>query len=77
MMRTAPAPQGPWSREIHAFTAMSPSGGGTVYDAQAHPEFDVDGGRVMYVTYSRTTGSFTSEVRVVSIEVTPAPAQSE
>jgi hypothetical protein len=77
MMRTSPAPQGPWSREIRAFTAMPPSGGGTVYDAQAHPEYDVDGGRVMYVTYSRTTGSFTSEIRVVSIEVTPSSTPSE
>jgi hypothetical protein len=46
-------------------------------DAQAHPEYDAGGGRVMYVTYSRATGSFTSEIRVVSIDVTPSPAQSE
>jgi len=78
MMRTAPAPEGPWSREIQAFAAMPPTGGGTVYDAQAHPEYDVDGGRTMYVTYSRATGPFASEVRLVSIDLqAPAAANTD
>ena len=39
------------------------------YDALAHPEFQQEDGRVQYVTYSRATGFFLSEVRVVRVEV--------
>ncbi len=74
MVRTSPAPEGPWSGELQVFTAMSPAGGGNVYDAQAHPEYNVDGGRVMYVSYSRGTGTFSSEVRLVSVELRPSGA---
>jgi len=70
MMRTAPNPEGPWSGEITAFVAMQPAAGGSnVHDAMAHPEYNVDGGRVMFVSYSRSTGAFSSEVRLVSLEV--------
>ena len=69
LMRTAPNPEGPWSREVLAFVAMQPAGGGNVYDALAHSEYDVNGGETIFVTYSRTTGEFTSEVRLVEIEL--------
>jgi hypothetical protein len=52
---------------MECVTAMAPVGGGWVYDAQAHPEFNVGGGKTMYVTYSRATGAFASEVRLVAI----------
>ena len=69
VIRTAPAPEGPWSNELLAFTAMRPSQGNT-YDAHAHAEYDEDGGRLMYVTYSRGLPQpFTSEIRLVSIEL--------
>ncbi len=71
MMRTAPAPEGPWSGEIGAFTAMAPVQG-NVYDAHAHSEYDANGGQRIYVTYSRATGNFTSEVRLVSIQLSTA-----
>jgi len=68
MMRTSPKPEGPWSREITAFVAMQPTSG-NVYDAHAHPEYDANGGQTIFVTYSRATGAFTSEVRLVSVEL--------
>jgi hypothetical protein len=68
MIRTSPNPEGPWSGEIKAFTTMQPApGGSNVHDAQAHPEYNEDGGRIMFVTYSRPTGAFSSEVRLVSL----------
>jgi uncharacterized protein DUF4185 len=52
MMRTAPNPQGPWSREVMAFSALKPAPGQSpVDDAQAHPEYNVNGGQTMFVTY--------------------------
>jgi Domain of unknown function (DUF4185) len=68
IMRTSPNPQGPWSDETTAFSAMQPSQGNT-YDAHAHPEYDANGGQTIFVTYSRSTGAFTSEVRLVSIQL--------
>jgi hypothetical protein len=68
LMRTAPHPEGPWSRQVTAFVAMQPASG-NVYDAHAHAEYDVNGGQSLFVTYSRGTGAFTSEVRLVSVEL--------
>jgi len=67
-LRTAPQPEGPWSREVTAFVAMQPTSG-NVYDARAHSEYDLNGGQTIFVTYSRGTGDFTSEVRLVSVEL--------
>lgn len=71
MIRTSPKPEGPWSAEVVAFTAMTPAFG-NVYDAHAHPEYDANGGQTFYVTYSRSTGPFSSEIRLVSIELAAA-----
>jgi hypothetical protein len=68
VMRTAPNPEGPWSREVTAFVAMQPTSG-NVYDAHAHSEYDIGGGQTIFVTYSRATGSFTSEIRLVSVQL--------
>lgn len=68
MMRTAPNPEGPWSAEVLAFDAMQPVSG-NVYDAHAHSEYDLNGGQTIFVTYSRVTGTFTSEVRLAMIEL--------
>ncbi len=68
VLRTAPHPEGPWSSTLTLFEAQAPSeGNGWVYDAQAHGEFSEDGGRVQYVTYSRSTGFFQSEFRLVRV----------
>lgn len=68
MMRTSPAPEGPWSKEITAFVAMPPASG-NVYDAHAHAEYDLNDGQTIFVTYSRATGEFTSEVRLVEVQL--------
>ncbi len=69
MMRSSPSPQGPWSREVTAFAAMQPASG-NVYDAHAHPEYDTNGGQTIYVSYSRSTSAaFSSEVRLVAVEL--------
>ena len=72
MMRTAPAPQGPWSGPVKLFDAQEPEGGGWVYDALAHAEYATDGGLTQIVTYSRSTGFFQSEVRVVKVKLEQA-----
>ena len=74
MLRTAVNPEGPWSREIIAFTAMQPFQG-NVYDAHAHSEYDANGGQTIYVTYSRATGGFSSEVRLVAVQLQPVRPQ--
>jgi hypothetical protein len=69
-MRASANPEGPWSGEITAFVAMPPvPGGSNVHDAMAHPEYNVDSGRMMFVSYSRSTAAFSSEVRLVSLEI--------
>lgn len=68
MMRTARTPEGPWSREVTAFVAMQPTSG-NVYDAHAHPEYDLNNGQTIFVTYSRATGAFTSEVRLLAVQL--------
>lgn len=68
MMRTAPNPEGPWSSEVVAFVAMQPVQG-NAYDAHAHSEYDLSGGETIFVTYSRSTGTFSSEVRLVLVEL--------
>ena len=67
-MRTAPNPEGPWSDEGTAFVAMPPTSG-NVYDARSHSEYDLNGGQTVFVTYPRSTGAFTSEVRLVSLQL--------
>ena len=64
----ATRPEGPWSSALQIFTARAPSNGGTTYDAQSHPEFNVGGGQTMYVSDSRGTGTCTSEIRLVAVE---------
>jgi hypothetical protein len=73
LLRTAPNPEGPWSLETLAFTAMQPAQG-NVYDALAHPEYDLDGGQTIFVTYSRSLPTpFTSEVRLVELQLARNP----
>ncbi len=72
LLRTAPAPEGPWSRATLAFATRKPEGDATVYDALAHPELARDGGRVQYVSYSRSTGFLESEVRLVELTLAAA-----
>lgn len=68
VLRTGPNPEGPWSASLTAFVAMQPVSG-SVYDAHAHPEYDANGGQTTYVTYSRSTGAFSSELRLVAVQL--------
>jgi Domain of unknown function (DUF4185) len=71
MIRTSPIPEGPWSKESTALTAMPPAQG-NVYDAHAHPEYDLNGGQTIFVSYSRATAAFSSEVRLVAVQLQAA-----
>jgi Domain of unknown function (DUF4185) len=75
VMRTSPNPEGPWSSEIVAFVAMQPASG-NVYDAHAHAEYDSNSGQTIYVSYSRSTPApFSSEVRLVAVELASSGTQ--
>jgi hypothetical protein len=68
MLRSAPRPEGPWSQEVLAMDVSHPPPAKYwVYDAVAHPEFELHGGRTQYVTYSRMTSTFTSEMHLVEV----------
>lgn len=55
VIRTAPALMGAWSPPKLLLTAAKKTGGGA-YDANWHREYDQDGGKTIYVTFSRPTG---------------------
>jgi hypothetical protein len=70
MIRTAERPEGPWSRASVLFECRDSQGFmGWIYDALAHPELSNDKGRTLYLTYSRHTGLFRTEFRLVAVEV--------
>lgn len=72
VMRTSPNPEGPWSAQSTIFVAKQPTSG-NVYDAHEHAEYQRNRGQTIFVTYSCATGTFTSEVRLVSVDL-QAPA---
>jgi hypothetical protein len=75
VIRASPNPEGPWSSEIMAFVAMRPTSG-NVYDAHAQAEYDSNNGQTIYVSYSRSTSApFSSEVRLVAVELKSSNAQ--
>ena len=61
-LRTAPSPEGPWSDAVVAFTAP-----GAIYAVYQHPEMQGDGGKRIRVSYSRSTGDFQGEIRLIEI----------
>lgn len=65
--RTAPELTGPWSRERRLY---EPPGDDDPYDAVNHPELAEDGGRVEYITWSRSTGEgwFGAEFALLRVE---------
>ncbi len=70
MLRTAPEPEGPWSSPLTIFTAEPPvASHGWVYDALAHPEYSQDNGRIVYITYTRATAPYHSEMKLIAIEL--------
>jgi hypothetical protein len=70
--RTAPAPWGPWSTEATLFTAdHKANDGGWTYDAACHVELSEQGGKVIYVSYSRPDGNgpFGAELALERVEL--------
>lgn len=68
VIRTADALEGPWTDPRLLFVANKPDG--SAYDSDAHPEYEEEGGRVQYVTFSRgTEGWFGSEIVVERVEL--------
>jgi hypothetical protein len=74
VLRTAPALTGPWSGELHVIDTDPGASDSWTYDALAHPSFDEDGGRVIYVTYSRPTGEtwFSARFPLIRVELARA-----
>jgi hypothetical protein len=69
-LRTAPAPEGPWSDSAVVFTAKAPpTPEAWPYAGLAHAELAREGGRVEYVTYFRETGFVEGEIRLVELEL--------
>lgn len=67
LLRTAPAPEGPWSLAVELFETLPREDGIWVYDALLHPEYVLDGGRIQYISYTRG-----SEMRWVQINLAKA-----
>lgn len=74
VLRTAPSPEGPWSGDMRVLSAKPSADGNTSFDAQAHAEYAADGGRIIYVTYSRQTSTAgAGEVRLLALTLTKSP----
>lgn len=69
VLRTAPKPEGPWSREILAIETEPAAGEGFPYCGYAHPELWREDGRIIVLSYYRGTGDWDGETRVVEIEL--------
>lgn len=74
VLRTAPALTGPWSDEIRLFTSTRKTSSGWTYDALQHPEFQREGGRILFVSHSRPTGAgwFDAELALWRVELRQA-----
>lgn len=72
MLRSAPSPKGPWTRETRFARALPTSNGnGWVYDALAHPEFSENAERHIYITYTYETTLWKRDMRLLTITVNP------
>jgi hypothetical protein len=69
VLRTAPAPEGPWSEAVKAFKAEPAAGDSFVYCGLGHDELQREDGRLELVSYYRSTGDWTGEIRLVELEL--------
>ncbi|MCB1702820.1 MAG: DUF4185 domain-containing protein [Halioglobus sp.] len=70
MLRSALRPEGPRSAPMVLFSVEATENAhGWVYDFLAHPEFSEDGGRIVYVSYSRKTDETHSQLQLVAVEL--------
>ncbi|MCB9704834.1 MAG: DUF4185 domain-containing protein [Myxococcales bacterium] len=70
-LRTAPAPEGPWSEELVAAETLAGVGDAANYSGMAHPELAREGGRYELLSYYRTTGEWQGEIRLIELELGP------
>lgn len=68
-VRRAPSVTGPWSRAERLFDAEAGFDGSAPYGGLGHAEYQRGGGRFEYVTYYRSTGDWTGELRMVEVEL--------
>lgn len=66
VLRTAPALTGPWSDEAKLFVANRKGDKGWTYDAYPHAEL---GTKPLYFSFTRPTGTFSSETAFVRVDV--------
>lgn len=69
VLRTAPAPEGPWSDAVDAFQTEPAYGDAFTYCGLGHAEYARDGGLTQIISYFRSTGDWTGEIRTVEVEV--------
>ena len=69
VMRTAPAPQGPWSEEVTAFSGLPPPPDSLNYGGFEHPELSRDGGRTIVISYFHPLGPLQGEIRLVEVRL--------
>src|SRR5262249_44764454 len=55
--RTAPSLTGPWSAEATLFESHQNDPGHNTYDAYVQPDYSEKDGQILYVTFSRSTGT--------------------
>ena len=68
-LRAAPAPEGPWSEPVLAFTPQSPSAPDRQYTANEHSELARQGGQTLHITYYRPTSPPEGAIRVVEVKL--------
>lgn len=68
VLRTAPAPQGPWSAPMTIATGIAPPSGNVDYVAREHPELSSNNGQSIVISYSRPLGNFRGEVRLMGVD---------
>ncbi len=67
LVRTAPRPEGPWSRPVPAFSGRPVPAGTFDYAAVEHPELARDGGRTVTISYFHPISGFVGEIRLVEV----------
>jgi hypothetical protein len=72
--RNAPALTGPWSEQILLFKTPAPAADRWTFDAVLHDEYTENGGRTLYLSYSRPSasrGPYGSEVVWYRVDIAP------
>ena len=68
-VRTAPAPEGPWSERVVVHEGKPAAEGAWNYAGLAHAELAAEGGRVEYLSYYRPTGPLSGELALVQLRL--------